>query len=317
MTDCEGNIAAAQIKNNFSSFQFAMICPVISTLNMFAAGGALPPIAEAMKSVYQLLQRKNQQPLQRMLRPFYQLVLNLMGVSPEVNPSVLTGTIMREEDDLRYIQEHPNDSKTIECCLLWCQSVIAFYLHKFGKARDLIEKCHDLYHKCPLVILGSIQIPLEFLNAMTAVRLMWRIRTKTSLDGGKQSAADKKRQATLEATAENSLQILNQLAGHSPENVQHKVLMVQGELHALEGNVDSAMDCFQRAIDLAEEHGSIADKALFGEQAGLTLRLCANEDDALNHLEDCCTSYRAWGALIKVNHLKGTVIPEANYDLED
>jgi len=287
---------------------------------MMAAGGPLPPIAEAMKSVYQLLQRKNQESLQRMIRPFYQLILNLMGVSPETTPSVLTGTIMREDEDVRYIQEHPNETKTIECCLLWCQAMVTFYLHKFGKSRELLEKCHDLYHKHPHIVLGSLQIPMEFWNAMTAVRLLWRIRirqTKGATASSKQTAADKKRQASLEATAENSLQTLKQLAAHSPENVQHKVLMVQGELQALEGHVDTAMESFQHAIELAEEHGSIADKAVFCEQAGLTLRLCSKEDPALDYLEDCCTSYRAWGALIKVNHVKGTVIPEAGYDLED
>lgn len=290
---------------------------------MMAAGVALPPIAEAMKSVYQLLQRKNQDTLQRILRPFYQLILNLMGVSPEVDASVLTGTIMKEDDDLRFLKDHP--CKEIECCLLWCQTMIAFYLHEFGRARALLETCRALFQQYPHVVLASMQINLEFWNAMTAVRLLWfyRLQVEEDEDGNTNknplSSADKKRQTVLLASAKESLHTLEALSKHASENVQHKVLMVQGQLQALEGELEACMDFFQRAIDMAGGQedggigggGSIADKAIFCEHAGLTLRQCGEEDHALDYLEDCCTSYREWGALIKVNHVKGTVIPEA------
>ncbi len=261
-----------------------------------------------MKSVYQMLQRKNHDSLQRLIRPFYQLVLNLMGISPEVDTSVLTGTIMNEDDEWRYVKEHSNP--ILECCLLWCQAVLAFSLHKFVKARDLLERCRIVYLKVPHLMLGSFQISIEFWNAMTAVRLLWKYQQLDIL-----SATDKRRQTELEASAKASLTTLEALAKHSPDNVNPKVLLIQGELQALQGHHDECVDLFQRAIESAEE--GLFEKAVIGEQAGLTLRLCGKDDLALDYLEDCCASYRAWGALIKVDHVKGTVIPEAIYQWEE
>jgi hypothetical protein len=34
-------------------------------------------------------------------------------------------------------------------------------------------------------------------------------------------------------------------------------------------------------------------------------------------LEDCCALYRLWGALIKVNHGTGNVIPQSIYEWDD
>ena len=335
-----------------------MICPVISMINMMAAGVALRPMADAMKSVYELLQRKNQDTLQRILRPFYQLVLNLMGVAPEVDASVLTGTIMNENDDLLFLKQQPPNSSShcleIECCLLWCQVMLNFHLHKFIKAHELLEQCRKIFYKYPHVFLASMQINLEFWNAMTAVRLLWGLRkrrqeqeqqeeggtdsknSKHNKSKNRLSLAEKKRQDTLLAATTESLQVLQTLSKHSSENVESKVLMVQGNLQALEAmegptdesNKSSSLlamgkASFLRAIEMAasgeqedqdgistSNSGYLADKAVFCEHAGLTLRECGEEDLALDYLEDCCTSYREWGASMKVNHVKGTVIPQ-------
>ena len=67
-------------------------------------------------------------------------------------------------------------------------------------------------------------------------------------------------------------------------------------------------------MEHAEQHGQYSERALACERAGLALRACGREDYALNYLEDCCAMYRQWGALIKVNHIKGNVIPEAIFD---
>jgi tetratricopeptide (TPR) repeat protein len=231
-----------------------------------------------------------------------------MGVSPEVDPLVLTGTIMNEDEEWRKVREHTNP--TMEICLLWCQASLAFHLHKFIKARQLLEQCQTLYRRVPHVMLGSFQILLEFWNGMTAVRLLWKYRRDDSL-----SVADKKYQTELESSAKMSLDTLTTLAKYASDNVNSKVLLLQGEMEALQGKHDESMELFQRALESAED--GLLDKALIGEQVGLTLRLCGKDDSALDYLEDCCASYRAWGALIKVNHVKGTVIPEAIYEWEE
>jgi hypothetical protein len=49
----------------------------------------------------------------------------------------------------------------------------------------------------------------------------------------------------------------------------------------------------------------------------LALRNREREDDALDYLGDCSALYRHWDALIKVNHVKGNVIPQSIYKLDN
>jgi hypothetical protein len=228
-----------------------------------------------------------------------------------MDPSVLTGTIMSEEEDMRYIKDHPN--ATIECSLLWCRALMCFHMHSFGKARLFLDKCQAILRQFPQVILASMQIGLEYVSATTSARLLWKYK----LQQNKPSVAQTKRRAFLESSLRGSLGVLQSLARHCAENAQAQVLMVQGELQALTDNVDAAQDSFQQAIEHCDASHALGNKAMFCEHAGLTMRVCSKEDDALDYLEDSCASYRAWGAFIKVHHIKSNVLPEAVYEWDE
>jgi len=259
-----------------------------------------------MKSVYGLLKRKDEDVLQRILRPYYQMILHLRGVSSEIDPSVLTGTIMSEEDDVRYVKEHCNP--TIECSILWCRILMNFHLHTFGKVSQLLDQFQSILQKYPQVMLASTQITMEYLNATTCARLLWKYKRQQT----KLSTGQSKRREALESSLHGSLDVLQLLAIQCPVNAQAEVLMIQGEWRALTGHVDAAQDCFQQAIVHCHSSHTLGNKAMFCEQAGLTLRVCSMDDTALDYLEDCCASYRAWGALMKVHHIKSNVIPESS-----
>jgi hypothetical protein len=110
---------------------------------MLVAGGPFTSVAEAMKGVYQLLYKKNQDGLMRVIRPFYQQVLNLMGATNiETNPLVLTGNIMNEDDELLHATEAFNTKVVFSIYL--CQAELAFVLHKHTRAKELVEKCNEL-----------------------------------------------------------------------------------------------------------------------------------------------------------------------------
>lgn len=282
---------------------------------MFAAGiDELQTISDAMKSVHALLHRRKHDTLQRILRPFYQITLHLRGVSSEMDPTVLTGTIMKEDEDIQYITLHPNT--TIECALLWCRAFMCFHLHKFSKARRLLDRCQSILRQSPQILLAPTQIMMEYVSATTSARLLWGFkRRQDSL-----LREEKRREAALKESFQDSLKVLNMLSEHCADNVEPYVLMLKGEWHSLQSRIDVAQDCFRQAIDLCEASRILACKAVFCEQAGLTLRVCSEEDHALDYLEDCCASYRAFGANLKVDHVKSSVLPDATYewnDLED
>ena len=245
----------------------------------------------------------------RIIRPFFQEILNLMGATTETNPEVLSGNIMNEEDDMRYAQE--NFDIKIVFCIYLCQAELAFLLHKFGRARDLIEKCNEL--GTTDMIISSLAIKRVFLDAMTAVGTIWGINR----DKNNQPRETAKKKKKYLSTAKECLAVLKGLAQYAPENVQQKVFLVEAEIKALEGSVDDSLALFKRSMEHAERHGAIADRALACERTGLALRGCGKEDDALDYLEDCCGYYRQWGALVKVNHVKGNVIPQAIFEWDE
>jgi tetratricopeptide (TPR) repeat protein len=294
---------------------------------MVVAGGPLSSVAEALKSVYQLLHRKNQDTLLRIIRPFFQMVLNLMGASTETDPIILSGAVMMEDEELKHAKETKNTK--VEYCICLCQAQLAFYLHKFQRARTFIEKCMGL--GANEIIISSLDIQVTFLDALSAVAMAWiwdqRKTENVPIGSGKwknkkqEAVAEEKRLHMIEEKkqnllrkAEQALAKLQNLARFSPENLNQKVYMVEAELKAINGNIDEAEKLFLKAMKHAEENGAMSDQTLACERAGLALRFFGQEDHALDYLEDCCAIYRQWGALIKVNHLKGCVIPQAVYE---
>jgi tetratricopeptide (TPR) repeat protein len=190
-------------------------------------------------------------------------------------------------------------------------------LHNFVRARELIEKCTRMMRAAAgELLISSLDIQVQFWNALTAARMVWTLE-RHNKDNNSRSRENERKKKKLLLSAKKSLAKLQLLSRHSPENLNGKVFMVEAELKALDGNIDQAVVLFQKAMDHAEENDLISDRALICEQAGLTLRFCGKEDQALDYLEDCCAFYRQWGALIKVNHVKGFVIPQAIYAWEE
>ena len=277
---------------------------------MLAASGSLTPVAEAMKSVYQLLYKKNQDAMLRMIRPFFQEVLNLMGATAETDPIILSGSIMNEEEELRYANEH--HFAKVKYCIYLCQAELAFLMHKHQRARELLDKCHNLgvAHE---TILSSLSIKQYFLDALTSVSLSWETEKDKKMAPREALKKKKKHLAVVTSRCE----YFEQLAQHSPDNQTHRMLLLQAELKGLDGQADESVALFQKAMRQAQQVGAIGDAALACERTGLMLRMVGKEDDALDYLEDCCGMYRQYGALVKVNHVKGNVIPQAIYEWDN
>ena len=280
---------------------------------MLVAGGPLSSTSEALKSLYQMLLKKNQNTLMLIVRPFLQMTSNLLGVSGETDPTLLPVSVMMGQDDYEYVTKSNNSY--IEYSILLCQSMLAFYMHKYENARALMDKCNEVAN--PGILVSTLDVQVYFFDAMSSIGMASicgrKLNTDTNIDKKehKQFSSNK---VSLISNAERCLGKLRIFARHAPDNVRQRVLIIQAELHAINGNIDEAEGLFQKAMEHAEQHDQLSDRALACERAGLALRACGKEDHALDYLEDCCAMYRRWGSLIKVNHIKGNVIPGAIYD---
>jgi hypothetical protein len=79
--------------------------------------------------------------------------------------------------------------------------------------------------------------------------------------------------------------------------------MVEGELARVEGEGDTAIAAFERAISEAQEGSWINDVALANELAAR----CYEDDEAKRRLRAARTAYAAWGAKAKAAQLTARI----------
>jgi tetratricopeptide (TPR) repeat protein len=84
----------------------------------------------------------------------------------------------------------------------------------------------------------------------------------------------------------------------------HKFYLVEAELHRVLGHKDKAIDCYDRAIELAKEHEYINDEALAHELAAKFYLALGKAKIAQVYMLDARHCYRQWGAIAKVKDLE-------------
>jgi hypothetical protein len=90
----------------------------------------------------------------------------------------------------------------------------------------------------------------------------------------------------------------------SPENIEHKWLLVRAEYRSVKGRGSSAATDYDRAIELAGEHGYIQEQALANELAARHYMHAGREKLARTYLGDAWGGYHAWGAVEKLRRLE-------------
>jgi tetratricopeptide (TPR) repeat protein len=277
--------------------------------NLFVAGGPLNATAEAMKGVYQVLSTRNNQRLLFVLRPLFQMALNLLGVestraAQEKNhhdPHILQGNIIASEDqEIEYAKETRNIKA--EFAIYLAKATLCFYMHKFELCREVIDKSYSL-PRSEISVLVSLEVQWLFLDAMSAICFLWK---QSKHADSKDVARLKKKNVAI---AERCLKDLEAHAAASPDLVDQKIYMIKAELQVLSGQIEGALQLFSKAMDHSEGYDITSDRALACERAGLALRANHRDDEALDYLEDSLLYYRQYGSLAKVNHVKGNVIP--------
>jgi diguanylate cyclase (GGDEF)-like protein len=97
---------------------------------------------------------------------------------------------------------------------------------------------------------------------------------------------------------------LHSWADHAPDNHLHRVYLLQAELHRVLGQRLKAMDSYDRAIALAQEHQYVHEEALAQE---LAARFYLAQDKgaiAQIYLQNALYCYSRWGAKAKVKQME-------------
>ncbi len=105
------------------------------------------------------------------------------------------------------------------------------------------------------------------------------------------------------AIIQRNFQKLQVLAQQAPMNYAHKYLLIAAELSAMQGELRTAMDLYDQAIDQATEHGYIHNAAIANECAGRFYLRIGRRTHARAHLSEAYSQYQIWGALSKLKRM--------------
>ncbi|BAZ10500.1 multi-sensor signal transduction multi-kinase [Calothrix sp. NIES-4071] len=92
-------------------------------------------------------------------------------------------------------------------------------------------------------------------------------------------------------------------ANHAPMNYSHKLYLIQAECHRINNRYLEAINFYEHAISLAQEHGYINDEALANELASKFYIAWGKKKIAQVYMTDAYYCYIRWGAKAKVDDL--------------
>lgn len=110
-------------------------------------------------------------------------------------------------------------------------------------------------------------------------------------------------QSLLEKVTANQKK-MQKWADHAPMNYLHKFYLVEAERHRVLGQLIEAMDCYDKAIQGANENEYIQEEALAYELAAKFYLAWGKDIIAQTYLTNAYYAYARWGAKAKVEDLE-------------
>ena len=113
------------------------------------------------------------------------------------------------------------------------------------------------------------------------------------------------------AVAKKIIKRMKFLAKECPENILHKLYILEAELCALKGKLEMALSWYDQAVDHAIQQGVTQLQALAQERASVALRRLgkstSKRKDSAQFMKQAISTYDRWGAAAIVTHLQKTL----------
>ena len=213
----------------------------------------------------------------------WQAVLNLLGQTE--NPCKLIGNAYNEERALPYAIA-VNDRSQLH--LLHLHKLILSYL--FGEYDQAIENAAIAEQYLDGVIAQLVMAIFYFYDSLAHLRLL-----------AETSNPDK--EVLLDSVNSNQAK-MQHWAHHAPMNFLHKFHLVEAEKARVLGQVLTAEEYYEQAIDGAKENGYLQEEALAYELAAKFYLERGRLRFARTYMKEAHYTYTIWGAKAKVNDLE-------------
>ena len=255
---------------------------MIHNQHLFAVGHDLADLSARMDGQRQAIIESKEDAALHLFRIYQQAITNWLGRSAD--PTDMVGDSYDEHAMLPVHQEF-NDRTSI-FHLFYNKMVLAYGFGRYQDALTYAETVRE--HQDGAV--GVFQIPLFHVYDS-----LIRIAVADPENG---ETLDEMREA-VQANQEK----VKGWAEHCAANNLHRWHLVEAELAAIEQDLSAAIDHFEKAAELAHEHGYVQEEALAHERHALFWLGRNKRDIASLYLTRALYAYRAWGARAKIDAL--------------
>lgn len=268
-----------QIGFNTGNVEGAAICTLrYAFFNFFSGSMELGSLEKEMRYLMRVLVSYKQEHLLGMFKCTFQVVLNLLGRSE--NPAVLAGESYNVDTDI----EHESNTPIIVAYIWFNCAMIAYLFNEYELAAQMAGKE-------PMSPSSSLMRDQLFYEGLIFLALAQNgINVYKNLH-----------------KARVCLKKLKKLGKHCPESSTGKILLLEGEISVLKGDVHRALEKFQASIGLSICEKSQHEQALGYERAYFACKKIGDIDRARDFATRARTAYGTWGATAKVDQLEGVI----------
>jgi hypothetical protein len=260
----------------------------------FSSGEQFATIEPLLRVAVLEMKAHNQVVSAEYLNLIHETMLLLMGRNDD--PIIQNGIVMsslekwsKKLNDIEAIAGNEGDGYASS--LANARMIVFYHLGDIDKAFENAKKCWDhtfLFRSA----VGPLNVAFyECLTYLTYCRQTHKV-----------SRWSRKK---VMKKAQKPLQYLKKRERHCPQNVQHRVFLLEAEIDAIEGDVDAALTKYEVAGELASQESYFYVQALACERAAVTLQeLRLDEQRKFELLNESIEAYKKWGAAAKVQQLK-------------
>ena len=252
-------------------------------LHSYFVGKELSKLQEEITTYGDVLSQLKQERTFRMNKLYRQVIVNLRQRME--NPGCLTGDLYNE---FKMLPQHQTANDLTAVCVLHFNKMILCYL--FESYQQAAENATTA-EKYLAGLKGTVIVPIfYFYDSLVRLELF-------------AEAPRYQQKLILKKIADNQKKI-QQWSAHAPMNHLHKFYLVEAERYRVIGQLHQAADCYDRAIELAQENEYPHEQALANQLAAKFYLRRGKNAIARSYMQDAHYGYLQWGATAKVQDLE-------------
>nr|WP_228042302.1 MULTISPECIES: ATP-binding sensor histidine kinase [unclassified Tychonema] len=261
--------------------EFIVYLVQMFSLNAFWSGQPLNELEPKICAYHQQLQELNIVTTAKHYLIYWETALILLGQSDD------EVTLRKDSYEEELVSQVQASKDVFRLCIFYHHRfVLNFWLGDIVKAQKDADRTRQHLTGC----MGTILEPVfYFYDALMALAILSKSNTEWD--------------AQWQRVQENQAK-LQQWASHAPMNHLHKWQLVEAERYRVLDQYKEAIECYDLAIQGAQENGYIQEEALANEHAAKFYWEWGKEKVAASYMQEAYYCYARWGAKAKVEDLE-------------